>query len=165
MEVAGEQTRLSQIRRHNLGSREWKLQSLTVAVSAAREEIRAAIPDSLLRTGAGLGHHFLAWGLLQLSKWRVLRKATLTQTQFTELRGCNGDAIYVLPEYRDHSPGVQSGHSKTTVSFCLYLCIAALSLKVAMLPGAWSSSVLEVCIKNCAKPRLQISSWLILKWS
>ncbi len=103
------------------------------------------------------------------SKWVVLGKQVLTENRlrlsWPELRGCNGDAIYVLPEYRDHSPGVQSGHSKTTVSFCLYLCIAALSLKVAMLPGAWSSSVLEVCIKNCAQLRLQISSRLILKWS
>ena len=42
---------------------EWKLQCLPVAVTAALEEIRAVIPDSLLRTGAGLGHKRLAGGL------------------------------------------------------------------------------------------------------
>jgi hypothetical protein len=41
-----------------LGSRdsEWKLPRLPVAVTAALEKIWATIPDSLLRTGAGLGH-------------------------------------------------------------------------------------------------------------
>ncbi len=36
-------------------------------------------------------------------------------------------------------------------------CVSvAFLLKVVMLPGAWASSVSEVCIKNCGAARLRI---------
>ena len=98
------------------GWRELKLPSLPVA--AALEEIRAAFLDSLLRTGARLGYHRLAGGL---SKWRLLRKASLDSETFgnSQLSCMDKPRSIVLG-----SP-MGCGHSKTAVSWCLCLCIAA----------------------------------------
>ena len=105
-------------RRHNLGSREWKLPRLPVAVSAAREEIRAAILDSLLRTGARLGYHRLAGGL---SKWRVLRTSSLDSETFGNSQlSCMDKSRSIVLGSR-----MGCGHSKTAVSWCLCLSIAA----------------------------------------
>jgi hypothetical protein len=80
-----ESRNLMRISERGSGWRELKLSSLPVA--AALEEIRAAIRDSLLRTGARLGYHRLAGGLLNS---RILGKARLDTETFgssTELHG------------------------------------------------------------------------------